>query len=367
MRRRGKLSSAVCLGIGAATLSLLSDVPPSHARAADDDGRFEARLDLVSPPPQTCLTGPEHAVFAGGAIAVGPACDDGSSIDLLVVYTSLARDARGGTAAIETKIGDAVNRMNEALVNSLVDTHFELVHVAEVNYDETTAAYYGNHIYRLQDPQDGYMDEVNVWRDEYAADIVSLVVADNRGCGVAFLMQDATHAFEAFAFNVNTCINYESLAHEIGHNMGCHHNRENTNGNGVFEYSFGYQDPGGRFRTVMAYPCPGGPLGGCPRIRHFSNPDVSYLGRPTGVPIDQSDSANNALTLNQTALTVANFRCSGRDCRADFDGSGEVSSNDLLMMLEVWGQADALMDVDGDGFVGVTDLLLMLAEWGPCP
>ncbi len=72
MHRRGKLSSAVCLGIGAATLSLLSYVPPSHSRAADDDRRFEARLDLVPPPPQTCLTGPEHAVFAGGAIAVGP-------------------------------------------------------------------------------------------------------------------------------------------------------------------------------------------------------------------------------------------------------------------------------------------------------
>jgi protein-tyrosine phosphatase len=46
----------------------------------------------------------------------------------------------------------------------------------------------------------------------------------------------------------------------------------------------------------------------CTRIQHWSNPDINYNGVPTGVPAGQPDSADNRLTLNNTAYTVANFR-----------------------------------------------------------
>jgi hypothetical protein len=75
---------------------------------------------------------------------------------------------------------------------------------------------------------------------------------------------------------------------------------------GAFPYSFGYKNPSNLFRTVMAYDCPGG---GCPRPLHFSNPNVNYLGNPTGTATQ-----NNARSINNVRTTVANFRSSSGSC-----------------------------------------------------
>ncbi|MCA9254441.1 MAG: hypothetical protein KDA33_02340, partial [Phycisphaerales bacterium] len=60
-----------------------------------------------------------HAGTPRGADA---GCDDGTVIDMLVVYTAAARDAAGGTAAIEAKINTAIAQTNASFVNSLIDT-----------------------------------------------------------------------------------------------------------------------------------------------------------------------------------------------------------------------------------------------------
>jgi hypothetical protein len=59
----------------------------------------------------------------------------------------------------------------------------------------------------------------------------------------------------------------------------------------------------------MAYCC-GYPScrAGCPRVLHFSNPNVTYGGYPTGVGVASPSSAYNALALDNTRLTVANWR-----------------------------------------------------------
>lgn len=62
---------------------------------------------------------------------------------------------------------------------------------------------------------------------------------------------------------------------------------------------------GERYRTVMAYD---NEFGEYTRIPYFSNPDVSYQGIPTGVLPGQPNEANNALTINNSASTVASFR-----------------------------------------------------------
>ena len=82
--------------------------------------------------------------------------------------------------------------------------------------------------------------------------------------------------------------------------MGLNHDPANASGTPAYTYAYGYQNPSGLFRTVMAYPCP---TGSCPRLMYFSNPGVSTLGAPTG-----TSSQNNASALNNTANTVANFR-----------------------------------------------------------
>ena len=81
--------------------------------------------------------------------------------------------------------------------------------------------------------------------------------------------------------------------------MGSHHDAANAGGGAAYPYSYGYRAvglSGQESRSTMAYD-PG------TRIQYFSNPEVFFDGVPFG-----TSSANNALSLNNTAPTVAAFR-----------------------------------------------------------
>jgi hypothetical protein len=95
-----------------------------------------------------------------------------------------------------------------------------------------------------------------------------------------------------------------TYVHEVGHNLGCAHDRANAGASGRYPYSYGYQEPTEKFHTIMSYSCPGG----CPEIEYFSNPADSYNGDPTGIADPDPNSADNARTINQTRVEMAGFR-----------------------------------------------------------
>ncbi|MFN0120483.1 MAG: DUF4185 domain-containing protein, partial [Blastocatellia bacterium] len=236
--------------------------------------------------------------------------DDGSVIDVMVVYTTTAREAAGGRDAIEALINRGVSETNTAYENSRVVQRLRLVHAAEVDYAESQNG--STDLGRLRSTTDGFMDNVHALRETYGADEVTLIVNAASGiCGIGYLMTQNTPTFAPSAFNVvvRSCFagNY-SFGHELGHNMGLHHDRDNAGGGrGVYPFSYGYRQPEGKFRTVMAYPgCPAP----CPRILNFSNPDVSVEQAATGIPGGIAGEADNARTLNDTRISVAAFRTS---------------------------------------------------------
>ena len=56
------------------------------------------------------------------------------------------------------------------------------------------------------------------------------------------------------------------------------------------------------------------------------------------------------------------------DCPWDLDGSGSVSTADLLGLLAAWGtDPGGPPDFNGDGTVSTADLLELLGNWGACP
>ena len=126
------------------------------------------------------------ALAVGGSADATPASAGGALIDVMVVYTPSARDAVGGTAAIEALIDSYVTFTNTAYRLSGVLHRFRLVHAAEVQYVES-----GNSIIdleRLRAVNDGFMDEVHPLRDTWGADLVSLINTSG-SAGVAFQMQ----------------------------------------------------------------------------------------------------------------------------------------------------------------------------------
>ena len=240
-----------------------------------------------------------------GDLRDGPAL-----IDVMVLYTPRMRLAAGGTEAVDAIIDLIIAESNAAYANSLIDVELRLAQAAEIDYDESGA--YIDHLFRLTDPGDGVMDEIHALRDLHRADMVSLLVRDATSCGIAFMMTDLYSGFDNWTFSVVTytcALAQYTFTHELGHNMGCAHNRANASTQGLRDYSYGYWEPESLFRTVMAYNCPGG----CPRVDHFSNPDINYMGRPTGVPPGGPDSAYNAQSINISAPAIACYRIS-EDC-----------------------------------------------------
>lgn len=264
-----------------------------------------ARVDSPpAPPPPAKDTGLQTLV---------PPSDDGSTVDLLVVYTPAAWAGAGGTAAIDDLIALGVGETNQAYANSEVIQRLRLVHTAEVSYAQSDDL--KTDLSRLTEPSDGFMDEVHALRDLYGADLVQLVVdsqAAAKTCGLGWVMPGNDPGFGVNAFSVveRTCLLMPiyTVAHELGHNMGLNHARsdEDEPGAGSYPYAYGYKHPGGLFHDLMAYPCPGG----CPAIPHYSNPDVTWCGEPTGILHTAIDAADNARALNNTRLTVANWRVS---------------------------------------------------------
>lgn len=243
----------------------------------------------------------------------GTCSDDGSTIDVMVAYTPDARIARGGTAGMQAWINARITQMNLANDNSGVTVDINLVHQMETSY--TPSESIGTDLNRLRLLDDGYMDELHAARETYKADVVALVVAEGNEsrCGVGYLMSSLGNWFNEFAFSV-TALDYPGpaycsttiLSHEIGHNLGNQHDRDNSVGPGVYPFSYGYQSPTASFRTIMAYNCPGG----CPIVNYWSNPDIDWNGEPMGIPHEGHlhDSAHNSRSMDLVAYTVANFK-----------------------------------------------------------
>jgi hypothetical protein len=155
------------------------------------------------------------------------------------------------------------------------------------------------------------MNSVHATRTAVGADLVQLIVENaTGGCGVAAgIMCGLSPSFgcQAFCVTVRDCIspNY-TFGHEFGHLMGCNHAPVDPTGCGAFNYSFGYKDQTGGFRTIMAYSCN---VGSCTRRLQWSNPNVDLNGRPTG-----RTGQENARSLNNAIATVASFRNETTPC-----------------------------------------------------
>lgn len=239
--------------------------------------------------------------------------DSGSTIDILVAYTSAARSAAGSTAAMQSLISLAVSETNTGYSQSQVNQRVRLMHTAEVAYTESsdTDAGWSTDLSRLRSKTDGYMDELHALRDMYGADLVVLIIAKSYYYGLGYMMATLSSAFESSAFCMvaRACVAgpQYSFAHEMGHNMGSNHDHANASGATIYPYSYGYQAPSKVFRTMMAYPCSGTT---CPRINYWSNPGLQWVatGELLGVAGSGPTAADNRSSLNNTAYTVANFR-----------------------------------------------------------
>jgi len=278
----------------------------SFSIATDAEGRQEiAQVATHLLPPEQPPR--QRAVAAGAtrddAEALDVPVDSGRLIDIMVVYTPAARTMAGGTAQVEARIDLGVAETNVAYRNSGVAQRLRLIHKQEVAYTESSS----DMGIDLDNLTDGLIPNVHTLRNTHGADLVKLITGGAPGCGIAWLPSGISSSNSGLGFSVTlySCIspNY-TFAHELGHNMGAHHDPANASGSLPKPYNRGYS-PGTGWRTVMAYPA--SCTGACSRVLHFSNPRLVYPAAPAG-PMGTATVHNNAHVLNLTAKAIANYR-----------------------------------------------------------
>jgi hypothetical protein len=287
-------------------------------------GKFPLQAEAVIKNPEFEVVPEEDAVSLPSAASIPPMAaaagpsDDGTVIDIMVLYTDGMAAAYPG-AQIDTKIQNLIDVANNAFVNSNIDTQFRLVHSAEVSYPDDSPGGMSEALNDLTDPDlSGVFSGVDDQRTTYGADQVTLLRRYvDEGCGIAWLLNGTNPTVNSpYSYAVvhegskpdgsGWYCSEQSFGHELGHNLGCAHDIANASSNGKFYYSYGYQQPEGQFRTMMAYQtgCP--KPGTCPRIEYFSNPNITYNGQPTGV----AEAIDNARTIQQTRIEMAAYRTS---------------------------------------------------------
>ena len=252
--------------------------------------------------------------------------DDPAVVAVMVVYTPAARswagDAPGQSTNINNTIAQAMSRANLTAVNSQIGLTFDLVHSAEVNYTESGDStidldrltfYEGFDPFDFEDGPPWFMDEIHEWRDTYCADLVVLLSRVSDVGGVAWLLtnEDGIPELGFSITRVQQAGTSFTMTHEMAHNMGSHHHKEQSSqpGPGLFPYSAGWRwvgSDGGRYASVMSYESGSFFSDGLShnRVAHFSNPLVQHLGAPTGHVVN----GDNARTLRKIKHVIAAYR-----------------------------------------------------------
>lgn len=240
--------------------------------------------------------------------------DDGRVIDLLVVYTARAQtemEERGRDMG--EAIARAAAQADSAFRNSGIDLHVNIVHHQQVGYIEDTR-WPITDLNNLRGPAGA---EIRALRERYRADQVTVIRHPRRGYNVALNLKtidpEELQDWYEYAYSVirSDCVDeeYRCFVHELGHTLGAGHNRDEGDGPGLFDDSYGYHYPEEItsqtpcvFGTMQDYKC-----ADTLRILHFSNPAIQYQGHPTGV----AGRADNARAINAAKLFVANYHQSG--------------------------------------------------------
>jgi len=261
--------------------------------------------------PQTPADVAGQSQDAGGAGLGGGCGPPDTTFDVMIVYSDDARAAAGGTAAIRAEAIGAVSVMQATYGSCGVLIRTNLVYLAEVAYNESGD--YDNHLDRLTDDGDGILDNVHNIRDVVDADFVSLFVADDDSGGLGWCLADEDHAFSVVRWDLAE--DNFTLAHEVGHNIGCAHNPEDADCTPTeigFGHFFWVPSEGMWRHTVMAYS-----NNNSTRIPYYSHPNCEYEDVPTG-----TSSRDNLAIIMTRAPVCEEFRLTRMDVWVDFNWRG---------------------------------------------
>ncbi len=224
---------------------------------------------------------------------------------IMIVYTPNVANDLGGDSAAQAKALSRIGVLNSALNDSGVPEQAKLVHAAKTSRDFSSTELMLALNYMKGDAT------INSWRDQYKADLVHCLVDGRAGgtmAGLAYVLKGVTlpppaHAAKDLCWGTtwHTPNADKTFAHEIGHNLGLHHEKSSGE-TGLFSYSNGsYFDlsNGEGWHSAMAY----AKSGYTKWANVFCGPNVKFQGTTTGDPAHDC-----AKTVTQTIPHVKLYR-----------------------------------------------------------
>jgi hypothetical protein len=290
--------------------------------AREGAGYMVQQIDLsIGQEIDDAVVAPEIPAQAAARTVPMPALDSGTLIDVMVIYTQDALSGFTSDTKARAAIDLSIAGTNQAFRNSAINSAVRLVHAQVVDFPESGTS--AIDLPRLQGRTDGFLDDVHTMRDRTGADLVVLItetMTDASGRGyLNSLSATGAHGFAVVSRRAMGTA--RTFAHELGHNMGVHHDWYVEPGGGAFRYSKGHVSVAGRFLDVMAYFSLCGALRlSCASPLMYSNPRIIRDGLPTGITpgtdmgcpagdANQVDcDADGAATISQMAGVVARFR-----------------------------------------------------------
>ncbi|MEN0653524.1 MULTISPECIES: reprolysin-like metallopeptidase [Hyphobacterium] len=289
------------------------------------------------------------------------------TVDIAVVYTEGMESFYG--LGVVTRAQHLINVLDQALIDSDTGLRVRMVHAqplgvpwieqtstletiddlvagASFGHPGTSADVFGTceATAGLQCNNDGDLSHLYAMRNGKAADIVIMLRRywrhEQTYCGVAYLpgagavgsidpasdhvLGVAVTGDGPDANGTGASCGDLTFAHEIGHNLGSHHNVENAGGQfGLFTYSYGHRVDCS-FRTIMGYHSSRSGVS-CPNggqfetwIAAFSNPDrLICRGEACGIAADRpamagaddnTTPADNARSIRTEGWRVREYR-----------------------------------------------------------
>jgi hypothetical protein len=290
-----------------------------------------------------------------------------STIDVMVIYTPAAKqwaDSSGG--GISNVVAQSMEKAQLVADNSVADFAVRLVHSEEVAYTESGDS--DTDLDRLQRLGDGYLDSVHTLRNTYKADVVVFFTKVEDTGGLGYLL-DSTSGRPEYAFSITrvqqASWTYTTI-HEIGHNMGLHHHKEQNvqPGPGLYAYSAGWRwvsTDSKPYCSVMTYEDGQYFSDGIThtRVAYFSNPGLTYIGATTGNAADGDNARNvreikNVIAAYRSAASVLGSNSIGtRNTIKISDFSGSIPSGGLISVMAWDAYGNAISES-----AGVTPLVL---------